>query len=536
MNKTSTRKNGSTTQNRVESGVRGGLSLNALFAQNIMLERKLWLRRQLDPRRDIDAECGHPECVTIQDYKRLFLRGDIASRVVSVLPEESWKENPDVFETEDQTETDFEKAWIDLDKKFQLFAALERLDILSGIGRFGILLLGIDDGLKLNEPVASINEKGEPVGAPGERKLLYVRAFDEELVNISKLETDVTNPRFGMPVTYQIRFEDANPLTSIGATPQQSSPTSFENLVHWSRVIHVVDNRTTSNVYGLPRMEKVLNRLLDIRKIAGGSGEMFWKGGFPGLSLEAMLGQDTNVVVDMAAVKEDMDRYMNGLQRYIATVGMQAKSLGVQVADPSPHIDGQIKLIAMALGVPWRIFVGSEAAQLASEQDSRAWNGRVDRRRNKYITPYIITPTVERLVAFGVLPEPTELNVSWPDLNSLSDLDKSTVANNQTNAIAKYVQSGSDLLVDPFHFLTLIIGMEDDEANSILDQVGDRLVQTDPNSIGQVPPPPPGQPGQPAKPGQPPPAPTRKPPGQPAPARSRRPTSSRGGNPARNIT
>lgn len=478
-------------QNRSIPGVRGGLALNNLVATNLLLERKLWLQRMLDPRRDLDFECGHPETVTVQDYKRLFLRGDIASRVVSVLPEESWKENPDVFETEDQTETEFEKAWIELEKQFQLFATLERLDILSGIGRFGILLLGLDDGLRLSDPVASINEQGEPVGNPGEQKLLYVRVFDEELVSVSKYETDTSNPRFGMPVTYQIRFEEASSL--VGG-PQQSTSTSIENIVHWSRVIHVVDNRTTSNVFGLPRMEKVVNRLLDIKKIAGGSGEMFWKGGFPGLSLEAALNPQDNVEIDMEATKEQMEAYMNGLQRYIATVGMQAKSLSVQVADPSPHIDGQIKLIAMSLGVPWRVFVGSEAAQLASEQDTRSWNGRIARRREKYVTPYIILPTIQRLIAFGVLPEPAELEVHWPDLNALSDLDKSVIASNLTAAIAKYVMSGADLLIDPFHFLTLILEMEDDEANSILAEVEHKLIDSDP-SLPQNQPPPPTPPG-----------------------------------------
>lgn len=475
------------------------MALNGLFVKNLLLERQLWLRQQLDPRRDIEAECGHPFNVTVEDYRRLFDRGDIAARVVEVLPKESWSESPSVFETEDENVTSFEKAWEDLVDQFRLYSLLERIDTLSGIGRFGILLLGIDDGLDLRMPAAmSSLEGGE--GAPTEpsHKLLYLRPFDESLVQVTELEPDRNNPRYGLPRSYQIRFEDASLISSVGGTVPQVGATSFVQHVHWSRVIHVADNRMSSDVYGTPRMQKVLNRLLDIKKVAGGSSEMFWKGGFPGLSLEAQIGEDENVSVDLEATKEELERYMNGLQRYLATVGMQAKSLVPQVADPTPTIDSQIKLIAMTLGVPHRVFMGSEAAQLASEQDSRSWNRRLSLRRNEYLTPYVIRPTVDRLIALGVLPQPVEYQVFWPDLNTLSEQDKASVAERQTNAIARYVQTGSDLIISPFHFLTLILGMEDDEAHSIIDEVGDRLLETDPDSIGQVPPEPAnGGPGEP---------------------------------------
>lgn len=450
----------------------GARPLTNQFVQNILLERQLWIRRLLDPRRDIDFECGHPATITSADYKNLFLRGDLATRVVSVWPEESWTDRPTVFETEDETETEFEKAWVQLEKQFHIYSVLLRADILSGIGRFGIVLLGIDDGLPLNQPVASINEKGEKVGDAA-HKLLYLRPFDEALVTINSFEQDTANPRYGHPKAYTIQFEEPG---NIGAG------TIFRSDVHWSRIIHLADNRTSSEVYGLPRMEKVFNRLLDIKKIAGGSGEMFWKGGFPGLSVEAQPGTDETLEFDTAATKDQIEAYMNGLQRYLALIGMQAKSLTPQVADPAPHLEAQIRLIAMALGVPWRVLMGSEAAQLASEQDTRSWNRRLTRRRTEYIDPYILRPLIDRLIAFGVLPEPAEVQVDWPDLNSPSDKDKADVADKRTGALAKYVQGGCDILVPPFQFLTLFLGMQDDEARAAIDEVGDRLIETDPEA------------------------------------------------------
>lgn len=430
-----------------------------LLTQNLLLERQVWLRRQLDPRRDIDFECGHPQTITVADYKGLYVRGDLAARVVDLWPEESWAVSPQVYETEDDTETEFEKAWTELEKRLRLYALLQRADMLSGVGRFGVMLLGIDDGKDLSEPAEGVNEQGEVAGA-SEHQLLYLRPFDESLVSVASFESNVQNPRFGYPTAYNIQFsEDA---TTVGTG-------KISGKVHWSRVIHLADNRTTSDVYGAPRMERVFNRLLDVRKIAGGSGEMFWKGGFPGLSMEMIPQGDEQVDFDPEATKDQIEAYMNGLQRYIATIGMQAKSLTVQVADPGPHLDVQIRLIAMAIGVPWRVLMGSEAAQLASEQDTRNWNKRVANRQQKYVTPYILEPLIQRLVAFGVLPEPQEVLIDWPDLNTVSDKDRADTAAKQATALSQYVQGGVDVLVPPFHFLTEVIGMEDDQARAIVD-------------------------------------------------------------------
>jgi len=431
--------------------------------RNTLLTRVAWLRKLLDPRRDIDQECGHPESVSIDDYKKLFLRGDVAARVVELLPEETWSTDPEVFETEDKSETEFEARFKELNDRIPLFTYLQRIDILSGIGRFGVLLLGMDDGLPLATAVEGVSPQGDMSETPSERKLLYVRSFDESLVQVASLETNLTNPRYGLPKSYNLTFADA---VTGWETPTLNLTSQ---VVDWTRIIHVADNRMDSEVYGLPRMQKVVNRLLDLRKIAGGSGEMFWKGGFPGISMETHPTLDEDFDFDADATKEQVEAYMNGLQRYIGTVGMTAKSLMPNVADPTPHLELQLKLIAVAMGVPMRIFTGSERGELASSQDAIAWNQRINRRREKYVDPFILRPLLDRLIGIGALPRPAEpYQIEWKDLNSPSEEVQATVAEKRTNALGKYVQSGSDILMPPFHYLTLILGMEEDEANAVI--------------------------------------------------------------------
>jgi hypothetical protein len=342
---------------------------------------------------------------------------------------------------------------------------LHRADVLSGIGSFGIVLLGLDDGKDLAEPV----EEGRR-----ERELVYLRVLDESAVRIVEWDRQITSPRFGLPVRYEIGTTDFDGTqfqqSAVPGTGSVTNPTR-SLVVHWSRVIHVADNRTTSEVFGTPRMQNVFNRLLDLRKLAAGSAEMFWKGGFPGLSLEAK-SVGPEVEFDEEATKAQLESYMNGLQRYLALVGMEAKSLSPQIADPDKHAKLQLQLVALALGIPWRILIGSEQGELASSQDALHWQRRVQQRRYRYLIPFVIRPFIDRCIRVGVLPQ-AEYQVDWRSPVHLSDADLALVAQRRTEALARYVQAGVDTFIDPFHFLTLVLGMSDEEASSVVQSMSE---------------------------------------------------------------
>ena len=283
--------------------------------------RTQFMNKLLDARRDIDDECGYPKIITANQYRLLYDREGIAERVVNVYPFESWALNPEINETDEATTTAFEQAWQDLCDRLRCFSYLQRVDELSGIGHYGLLLLGLDDGAPLDEPVEGMDDKGDKAGQASHR-LLYLRAFDESLVDVAAYETDPLNPRFGEPTFYNVTFYDPNTQES-GAVATQDQTTKR---VHWSRVVHVADNRKSSEVFGVPRMRPVYNRLYDLRKLLGGSAEMFWKGAFPGYSFEVNPDMG-DVEIDSTALRDEFDSYSNGLQRYLALSGVQAKSL-----------------------------------------------------------------------------------------------------------------------------------------------------------------------------------------------------------------
>ena len=442
---------------------------------NVLLSRQQLTDRYLDPRRDINHECGYPqtESITVEKhYRIMYDREPIATRVVQVLPQESWQVQPTVYESEEADEvTAFEQGWKDLgcnlrgkswyqdEEGSPIWEYLHRIDELSGIGRYGVLLLGLGDGRELYEPV----ETAEGM------KLLYLRAFDESLVSIVNHEKDRANPRYGQPIEYMVSFDDPTQTSQSGTQLSLSGAK-----VHWSRVVHVADNLGSSELFGVPRMRPVYNRLHDLCKLYGGSAEMYWRGAFPGLSIETHPQLQTDVQLsaeEKTAMRTQMEQYMGGLQRYLSLIGMSAKSLAPQVVDPTPQINAQIMAICIQLGIPKRVFTGSERGELASTQDDSAWNDRLAYRQNNYITPRLIVPFIDRLITLGVLPEPVGYSVVWPDLNTLTDEQKADIAIKRTEAMVKYIQGSVEALMVPLDYLTRVIGLSQDEAAVVLEAV-----------------------------------------------------------------
>ena len=494
------------------------------FLQNAALSRAQFLSRLTDPRRNYDDECGWPVGpVDPQHYLDLFERDPVAGRVVEVWPKECWQVTPSIYEVEDAEQvTEFEEACDDLAKQLRgnskyagnegspIWAALKKLDIMSGIGQYGVLLFGLDDGLPLSEPVAGWDERnsfpvgperdddGTPTGnetgtrfsfttnaasvyslttnqgPETERKLLSLQVFPEPLAQITRYETNRTSPRYGQPTEYLIAFND---YRNLFGSAGQGINVSTER-VHWSRVLHVAENDTSSSVvFGRSRLSGVLNPTLDCLKVRGGSAEMYWRGAFPGLTAETHPELGGDVDVDSDELKDVLENYMNGLQRYLLGMGLTFKTLAPTVVDPSPQIEVQIESICIRIAIPIRIFKGSERGELASTQDDVAWNDRVRERQHNSVTPRIIVPFVDRLIQFGVLPGPEEYYCWWPDIASTSQADKADVALKRTQAAGHYVQTGLNAIVPEFDYFHRFLGMEEEEVRAMLEAAEDRAAE-----------------------------------------------------------
>ena len=572
-----------------------------------------FLRRYLtmDPRRNLENDCGYPEGSVIDPwfFRDLYDREPVATRVVELMPKEAWQVQPVVYEDEDSdSDTPFEAAvdglskqlrgdssWYQDDEGSPVNEYLYRANKLSRIGSFGILLFGFDDGLPLHMPVDGMtsdkptrttqnmlaqsvlsnserelaerhfaetgnklivnapnpsgsgtfmsggSQEAQPVGmldsqflgvrySPPEYpsstprkaglRILFLRPFDQTLVQVTQWEANIRSPRFGQPIMYRVTLNDPREASTGIGMPMATVQ------VHWTRILHLADNLNSSEVIGVPAIRPVLNPVLDIRKIRGASGEAYWKGGFPGLSLETHPQLGGDVPIDDSSLKDMIENYMNSLQRYMVNVGMSAKMLAPSCVDPTPYVNVALEAICVQLGCPVRVFRGSERGELASSQDDSAWNDRVRHYQVSYCTPRIIVPFYDRLIMAGILPAParkgptnnyqrrlrvyvrgqnvynadtgelvdgpgTDKNdrsktvdakggysVRWPDLDSLGDKDKAAIALQETQAVAAYVSGGCENFLQPKDFWTTIMSRDKDEAEALVQGATDHQEET----------------------------------------------------------
>lgn len=479
-----------------------------LAINDVMVGRAELMMKMMDPRRDLNVECGYPDVLTVNHFSGMYSREPIANRVVKILPTATWQAHPKVFEKENNnTKTPFELALDDVSKTLRgtswlkgevanpLWEYSRRIDIMSGIGHYGILLLGLDDQKKLEEPADGIRKDGSAKGSnKATRKLLYLQAFDEFAAPVIKWEQDPTSPRFGQPLLYNVNFN----------VPGAPGGKNFN--VHWSRVIHVADNIESNEVQGVPRQQPVYNRLHDLLKLYGGCAEMYWKGAFPGLSIETQpqLGGEGGIEIDKEGLRVQMFNYMNGLQRYLALLGLSAKSLAPQVSDPSSQINVLLDAVCVQLDVPKRKFMGSERGELASSEDDGDWNDLIRGRQVNHAKPRIIGRTIDRLIGLEVLPAPAEYDAKFPELDSLSEEDKASIALKQSQAMSAFQTGGCESMMELVDYYIEILKMDPDRAKAIVDNAANAL--DDPQSLALIqekhtqenPPPPPMMKGLPA--------------------------------------
>ena len=434
----------------------------------------------VDPRHKVDLECGYPKFITPIMYRYMYDRDDVASRVNDFYADETWAVEPDIYDEEDEnTTTVFEQSVKTLIDDRNLLQMIYRMDKLCGIGHYGALLIGIDDGKELDQPVDGLDAYGrltdDPYfsggrSVPVARELLYMRPFDEYLSFVQLYETNPSSPRYGLPVIYNLVFLDMT-IDAAGA----SIGTRLNRRVHWTRICHIIaPNQQSSLVFGIPRMQRVFNRLLDLRKIKGGSAEGMWKGGFPGLAFEV----DPNLVADepdfdRKEFDKQVEEYMNGMQRSITLLGMKAQTLAPNVADPSPHVKIQLEAIAAHMNAPLSIFLGIGEGRVNKGEEAVQWQKRLGRHIRMFTNPSLVRIIIQRLIALRVLPRPKNdrFFVDWPDLTTPTNEDKANLSLKWTQALSQYVASGVIHLIAPQDYLTTILGLKPAEAIRILKAV-----------------------------------------------------------------
>jgi len=412
---------------------------------------------------DFDAMCDYPKCIEFEDYKESYERDGIANKVVSILPSECFSVHPMIYETEmieTRKRTKMEDKWDKLEKKHGIIDKIRRLDEVSGIGHYGVMLVGINDKRSLDQPVEGINGKTGEVrdSRRKERDLLYLMPFDEGEAQIIKCD-ETEGIRRGKPLYYEIQMAD----------PRNPGHTKVKGVkVHWTRCIHVADGCTSNDVFGSPRQKKVWNYLLNGKKVLGGSAEMFKNGGFPGTAFTVPPEFAGQVDLDKEELAEELEKYYNGFKRYLSLSGVEAHQLMPNIAAPKEHWEIQLEAICISIEVPLPIFKGAEEGRMASLQNGEAWNKRVHRRYDNHVNPRLLRPTIDLFMNTGILPMVDEYYIWWPDLYAISQKDKADVTGKLVRALSEYVKNGVFKLIPPLQFFNMFMDLTPEQGEEII--------------------------------------------------------------------
>lgn len=403
-----------------------------------------------DGDRDLYEALGYKTTLVWGDYWNKYVRGGIAKRIVDAPAKATWRGHPELInpnagETRDSKDP-LTSKWNELAKRLRLWHYMERVDKMAGIGRYGGMFIGFNDGRTLDKEVGPCDD------------VMYLSPYHAGDLTVGDINQDVHSPRFGMPEYYNIAMR-REPDTAKGKQYQH-------NRVHWTRVIHVAEGLLEDEVYGTPRLEAVYNHVDDLIKIVGSSGEMFYRGAFPGytFNLDSEAELDDNTADDL---DDEIEEYMHQMKRYLRVQGVDVQAIEQQVASPQEHAETLLMLIAGTTEIPKRILTGSEEGKLASSQDQANWNSRIDERRRDFAEPVILRPFIERLMTYKVLPS-IDYDVSWPDIEALDEGTKAEIATKRAEALFRYTTSpGAMTVVPPHRFRRDFLGYSEAESERI---------------------------------------------------------------------
>ena len=416
---------------RVYRGRQAAMMANQLVLNDLRYQMGLKLQNN-DNMQNLYETFGYKRRLTYLDYLRRYRRQDIAKRIIDATVDNTWKDMPQIEDTKDDSgDTHFEKDVKALFKRFKLMKVLKRADRLACIGSFSVIVIGTKKN-KLSEPLPQMQSIDD---------IAYFGVYSQHQTKITKWVTDVNSPRYGKPAQYTIM---TSPTDESNFDADSGYGIGKSIVVNADRVIHVVDETLESEVYGIPKLEPVFNLLDDLLKVAGGSSEMFWLGAYQGLVFNAKEDYDFDEN-DRKAMDEEIQKYVNKMQRYIKTKGIEVTTLGSDIASPKDHFDMLISLIAGTSNIPKRILLGSELGELASTTDQDNFFSFISGRRNDFAEMAVLDPLIDKLVEHGALTRPVDgdYDVVWPPLFELSQTAQAQVANNISTAAKNMSSTGN---------------------------------------------------------------------------------------------
>lgn len=423
--------------------------------------------------RDILSDCNLdiPDSLKLQS---LYEYLGIARRAGDAFPNATWSSEIKVTDTEDddESETQFQRAWDELTQRHNIWNLLTRLDKVLSYSSWAVLRFGIQDGRELTEPA-------------GKHALdldhLFFSVHGENNAGMFSFYDDPTKPDYQMPMTYDLRTGGTDWGTSGGVGLYSAPlPTDFIK-VHASRVLHVAENRTENDIIGKARLQHIHYYLLNLLKVSFSAAESwYFKVRCPYI---LNLDGDTSALADdeLEDIQEMwQDIIDGGFSKALVTKNGKVEIASAVADDPSGHVATIKQDIAGAMPMPMRILDGSERGELASSQDANNWNGTIEQRRKEFAEPEILLPFIWKCIDFGILPEPRgRISIEWPPMTIENAKDKAETANMIASAIKNFEEGMGETYLTRKQFVEDVLKMpyREDEINEKLAEMEEKEME-----------------------------------------------------------
>lgn len=379
--------------------------------------------------RDLYTVFGYQNVVTFNMCWAKYRRGGIAKRIVEMPADAIWSYPPAFKGSKALT-----SIIADLESRLSLWQTLNRADRLSAMDNYATILVGIDDGRGLDQPVNPNRVN----------KITYLQPYSASSLIVSQLNTDTSSLRFGKPLFYNLRQGQINTQLDNSILTRQTPllQNAQSSLVHYSRVIHIADGVLENEIFGSPRLLNVYNLLDDLLKVGGGSAEIYWLNARGGLHIDVDKDMDLQEE-DEEALTAEVDDYVNNQRRVMRTRGVTVTPVNMTMSDPRMPFEVIISQLSGSTGIPQRLMLGSEAGQLASEQDRANWATTTKQRRQNFAEPHAIRPLLLTLVGMGILTEQdiTSTEVLWPEAFQMSPLERAQTSAQQARSAANLIKA-----------------------------------------------------------------------------------------------
>lgn len=359
------------------------------------------------------VDYGWPTTISFSQLHGMYRRNGLARAVVEKTILKTWQDNPELWETEDQNETELEKQ---IRKRFddlRVWQSMAEAHRRSMVGGYAGLILRYRDDQPFSAPVGRVNG-----GLEGLAEVIPAWGGAGAQLEVAEWVTDETSEDYGKPKMY--RFNEA----AVGQNQNQVR----QFMVHPDRVLIWSADGT---VHAGSALEPCYNALMDAEKIQGAGGEGFRKNARQGVALEADKETDLTRMAQAMGIKpsevadvmnEQVEDFQRGFDKMLLLQGIKMSAVSVTLPIPEHFFAITVQTIASSRNMPTKILIGNQSGERASTEDSREWAQTNNAIRVNEAKP-LIGQFVNRLEGVGILPE-RDWHIHWSDLTDATQDDK----------------------------------------------------------------------------------------------------------------